>query len=162
MVKNIFFGKSFRYNKLYFFQYFDAKFEQEKIVNSRVNFYKIATPNKALLRNSCTYYINIHDTNNTKQKTIIFSQRRQKLTFVLNFLSEKWLHVVAIPRCRVQCGKYFSSSSYFTSLQTSEIIAKYEKRGKYLPILHEGTCNKYFIVKCLLNSNAERVIFLTY
>ena len=29
------------------------------------------------------------------------------------------------------------------------ITAKYEKRGKYLSILHEATCDNYFIVKCL-------------
>ena len=29
------------------------------------------------------------------------------------------------------------------------IKAKYEKRGKYLPILHEAACDNYFIVKCL-------------
>ena len=56
-------------------------------------------------------------------------------------------------RCRVQNGKYFPSFSYFatyfTSPQASEITAKYEKRGKYWPILHEATCDNYFIVKCL-------------
>ena len=39
-------------------------------------------------------------------------------------------------------------------------IAKYEKRGKHLPILHKSTCDYYFIVKCLLKSNVWRVIFL--
>ena len=29
------------------------------------------------------------------------------------------------------------------------LTAKSEKRGKYLPILHEATCDNYFIVKCL-------------
>ena len=33
------------------------------------------------------------------------------------------------------------------------MIAKYEKRGKYLQILHEATCDNYYIVKCLLKSN---------
>ena len=28
-----------------------------------------------------------------------------------------------------------------------QITAKYEKQGKYLPILHEETCDNYFIVK---------------
>ena len=50
-------------------------------------------------------------------------------------------------------GKYFPSFSYFatyfTSLQASEITAKYEKQGKYLPILHEATCDNYSIVKYL-------------
>ena len=41
----------------------------------------------------------------------------------------------------------------FTSKIIIKIIAKYEKRGKYLPILHEVTCYNYFIVKCLLKSN---------
>ena len=31
-----------------------------------------------------------------------------------------------------------------------QITAKYEKRGKYLPILHEETCNNHFIVKRML------------
>ena len=39
------------------------------------------------------------------------------------------------------------------SLKASEIIAKYEKQGKYLPILHETKCDNYFIAKCLLKSN---------
>ena len=30
-----------------------------------------------------------------------------------------------------------------------KITAKYEKLGKYLPILNEETCENYFIVKCL-------------
>ena len=29
----------------------------------------------------------------------------------------------------------------------SKIIEKYEKPGKYLPILHEATCDNYFIVQ---------------
>ena len=37
--------------------------------------------------------------------------------------------------------------------EASEITAKYEKRGKYLPILHEATCDNYFIVKCLFYLN---------
>ena len=41
------------------------------------------------------------------------------------------------------------------------LIAKYEKQGKYLPILHEVTCNNYFIVNCLFKSNESRVILLT-
>ena len=41
-------------------------------------------------------------------------------------------------------------------------MAKYEKRGKYLPTLHEATCDNYFIVKCLLKSNVARVILLAY
>ena len=71
-------------------------------------------------------------------------------------------YVVVIPRRRVRYGKYFPSSSYFatylTSLQTSELIAQYEKRGKYLPVLHEATY--YFIIKCLLKSKVARVILL--
>ena len=47
-------------------------------------------------------------------------------------------------------------------LQLVQIIAKYKKRGIYLPILHEATCDIYFIVKCLLKSNLARVSLLTY
>ena len=50
------------------------------------------------------------------------------------------IYVVVIARSRAQYGKYFHSFSYFatyfTILYASEIIAKCEKRGKYLPILH--------------------------
>ena len=74
-------------------------------------------------------------------------------------------YVVAIARCRVQYGKYFPSfpyfATYFTSLQAKEVTAKYEKRGKYLPILQEATCDNYFIVKCLFKLNVSRVILLT-
>ena len=45
--------------------------------------------------------------------------------------------------------------------EASEIIAKYEKRGKYLPIFHEATCENYFIVKCLLKLNTARAVLLT-
>ena len=38
----------------------------------------------------------------------------------------------------------------------NEIIPKYEKIGKYLPILHEENCDDYFVVKCLLKSNVTR------
>ena len=41
-------------------------------------------------------------------------------------------------------------------------ISRYEKRGKYLPRLHEATRDNYFIVKYLLKSNVARVIVLTY
>ena len=43
------------------------------------------------------------------------------------------------------------------------IIAKYEKRGNYLPTLHEATCDNYSIVKCLFKSNIiAGGIWLTY
>ena len=34
---------------------------------------------------------------------------------------------------------------YFTRLKAREIIAKYEKRGKFQPILHDKPCDNYFI-----------------
>ena len=64
-------------------------------------------------------------------------------------IENKWdiKYVVVIVRCRVQYGKYFTSFSYFAtyfaSHSASEITAKYEKRGKYFPILHEATCDNY-------------------
>ena len=66
-------------------------------------------------------------------------------------MNSKWFHmtivadVVVMAWRRVQNGKYFPSFSYFAT----QIIAKYEKRGKYLPILHKATCDNYFTVKCL-------------
>ena len=66
-------------------------------------------------------------------------------------------YVAVIVRCRMQYGKYFLIfCSLFTSLYASEIIAKYEKRGKYLPILQEAMYDNYFIVKCLLRSNGTK------
>ena len=38
-------------------------------------------------------------------------------------------------------------------------MAKYEKRGKYLLILHETTCDNYFIVKWLFISIESRVTY---
>ena len=65
---------------------------------------------------------------------------------------------------KVQYWKHFPSFSYFaigfTSLLANEIIAKYEERGKCLPILHEATRDNYFIFRCLLKSNVARVIVL--
>ena len=45
--------------------------------------------------------------------------------------------------------------------KTNEIIAKYEKLGKYMPLLHEVTCNKYCLIKRWLNSNVATVILLS-
>ena len=45
-------------------------------------------------------------------------------------------------------------------LKNTTIVAKYEKGGKYLPILHESTWDNYFIVKCFLKLNVPRVILL--
>ena len=76
------------------------------------------------------------------------------------------VYAVVIALCRVQYGKYFSSFSYFAtyfrSIWASELIAKYEKQGKYLLILHEATSDNYFILKCFFKSNRTRVISLTY
>ena len=44
-------------------------------------------------------------------------------------------------------GNIFRSSAFFATL------VKYEKRRKYLPILHEATCDNYFIVVIDLFSN---------
>ena len=49
-------------------------------------------------------------------------------------------------------------ATYFTSLYTSEIIAKYEKLGKYFLILREAACNSYFIDRWLLKSIIARII----
>ena len=46
--------------------------------------------------------------------------------------------------------------------ETRKIIVKYEKREKYMPILHETTSDNYFIVKCLLKPNVTRVILPSY
>ena len=77
----------------------------------------------------------------------------------VNNRNTKYVRVIAW--CRVQYGKYFPSFSYFatylTSLSASEIIKNCKKRGKYLPILHQATCDNYFIVKCFLKSNASRI-----
>ena len=43
-------------------------------------------------------------------------------------------YVVVVPRCKGQHRKCFLNFSYFATYFASEIIAKYEKRGKYLPI----------------------------
>ena len=42
-----------------------------------------------------------------------------------------------------------------------QITAKYEKRGKYLPILHEARWDNYLIVKCLFKQNVSRIILRT-
>ena len=50
--------------------------------------------------------------------------------------------------------------SHVLQLICNLIIARYEKRGKYLPILHETTCDNYFIVKCLTTSNVAGFILV--
>ena len=39
------------------------------------------------------------------------------------------------------------------SLLKMSLFSKNEKQGKYLPILHEATCDNYFIVKGLFYLN---------
>ena len=51
--------------------------------------------------------------------------------------------------------------SHILQLILQQIIAKYEKGGKYMLILHEATCDSYFVVKWLLKSNVARTILLT-
>ena len=51
--------------------------------------------------------------------------------------------------CSCYCTVPRAIWEIFSHILQLEIIAKYEKRGKYLPILHEATCDNYFIVKCL-------------
>ena len=88
------------------------------------------------------------------------------ILYIYIYICYMYVVLVVIAWCRVQYGKYFASfpyfATYFTSLQASEIVAKYEKRGKYLSILHEATCDNYLIVKYLLKSNVSRVMLLTY
>ena len=63
---------------------------------------------------------------------------------------------------RLPSAIYEIFSKVLISLQfIFEIIAKYEKRGKYLPIFQEVTCDNYFIVICLLNSNVGIIILIT-
>ena len=62
----------------------------------------------------------------------------------------------------MQYGIYFPSFSYFATYLTSEMIAEYKKGGKYLPILHEATCDKYFIVRGLLKSNVAIIATSLY
>ena len=46
------------------------------------------------------------------------------------------------------------------SLIFCNVLAKYEKRGKYLPMLHEATRDNNFIVQCLLKSNTRFFFFI--
>ena len=82
----------------------------------------------------------------------------------MKFLTNQNILIV-ITRCRVLYEKYFPSFSYFatyfTSLLAHEIIVKYEKRRKQLPILHKATCNNYCIVKCFLKRSIAKVFLFT-
>ena len=93
--------------------------------------------------------------------SMLYSSRSIRLQVFCTIAIRKCIrlqwYVAVIARCRVQYGKYFLIfCSLFTSLCASEIIAKYEKRGKYLPILHEAIYDNYFIVKCLFRSNRTK------
>ena len=72
-----------------------------------------------------------------------------------NFLRSASVFAVVVARCRMQYGRYFPSFSHFATYQKNN--RKDEKQGKYLPILHEATCDNNFIVKCLLKSNVARI-----
>ena len=50
--------------------------------------------------------------------------------------------------------------SEFLMFCNIKIIAKYQKQGKYLQILHEAAFDNYFIVEDLLKSHAARVYHL--
>ena len=71
--------------------------------------------------------------------------------------------LAVIAQCQVQHGKiipsFFYFATYSTTLWANEMIAKYEKRGKYMSILHETTYDKYFMVNCLLKLNMARVFY---
>ena len=99
-------------------------------------------------------------------ENFIFCKVLRKEKILHTVTSQLFYYVVVIARCRVQYGKYFPSLSYFItyfmSLQVSEIIEKYERRRNYFPILHEATCDNYFIFQCLLKSNTAKIILLTY
>ena len=79
-------------------------------------------------------------------------------TSAISLYLHRSLHIFPI-HFHLNCGKSYGCSQVCE--WASEIIAKYEKRGNYLPILHKATCNNYFIVKCLLKSNVSRVVLLT-
>ena len=64
----------------------------------------------------------------------------------------KITYVVVIAQCQVQILQLISGAF--------EIIAKYEKQGKYLALMHRVTCDNYFIVKCLLKSNVASIFLL--
>ena len=61
--------------------------------------------------------------------------------FTISFSLFNYVQVITL--CQVQFDKYFISCShfmtYFTSLQVSEITAKYQKQVKYLLILNKNT-----------------------
>ena len=76
------------------------------------------------------------------------------LTYVTSFYSEH----ICTRCCYLYSLTLFGVSWYLLVCKLAQtnfkkvlnkITAKYEKRGKYLPILREATCNNYFIVKCL-------------
>ena len=64
-------------------------------------------------------------------------------------------HIVANQKMIRSCYRTLPSviweifSEFLIFCNLFKITAKYEKLGKYLPILNEETCENYFIVKCL-------------
>ena len=83
----------------------------------------------------------------------------RKLSFTKSIVTLHLIYAVVTARCRVQYGKYSPSFSQFLKfLQWTEVITKYKKRGKYLPILHETTCDNYFVVKYLLKLNVAYLL----
>ena len=65
---------------------------------------------------------------------------------------------------RAECdvGNVFQVSHISQLISRAFRQTKYEKQGKCLSVLHDATCDNYFIVKFLLKSNVSRVILLTY
>ena len=71
------------------------------------------------------------------------------------------IHLICSCYCTVPSAKWEIFSKFFIFCNLF-IRAKYEKRGKYSPTLHEATCDNYFIVECLIKSNLSRVIAFAF
>ena len=71
------------------------------------------------------------------------------------------IHLICSCYCTVPSAIWEIFSKFFIFCNLF-IRAKYEKRGKYSPTLHEATCGNYFIVECLIKSNLSRVIAFAF
>ena len=57
-------------------------------------------------------------------------------------------------------GNIFRDSHILQLISRAFITAKYEKRGKYLSILHEAMCDHYFTLNAWLNKMYQELSYL--
>ena len=87
---------------------------------------------------------------NSSQLTTKYSNHVAQYNRYYALLIDQIAHIYHI--CEKQCIEYIFRVSHILQL-----ILQAFKRGKYLPILHQTTCDNYFVIKCFVKLNMVSV-----